>query len=147
VRLFKVLRSRTCLPTVADSGRLGHTTSLTNSRRSKAPRVLEPLLVVGRLLPALVGLAGADQVHVGAKVFPVLARLVAGAVGAQAEVLGHQLFGGTAGLVDEVPTLEPGFPTLGIEFRNAPEALPVGQRPGRYRGWKASVVAGRRFHG
>src|SRR5215831_1323029 len=48
--------------------------------------VLEPLPVLRRLLPPLVGGAGADQVHVGAQVLLVLAGPVAGAVGTEAEV-------------------------------------------------------------
>src|SRR5438046_520706 len=56
--------------------------------------ILEPLLVLRRLLPAFVGLAGADQVHVGAEVLAVFAGLIAGAVGAEAEVVGRQLVEG-----------------------------------------------------
>src|SRR5437868_2872360 len=44
------------------------------------PGIFEPLLVVGRLLPPLVGRAGADQVHVGPEVFAARAGPVAGAV-------------------------------------------------------------------
>src|SRR5262245_13489036 len=54
-------------------------------------RVLEPLQVVGRLLPPLVGRSGADQFHVGPQVLAVLPGPVAGAVGAKAEILGREL--------------------------------------------------------
>ena len=54
---------------------------------------LQPLLIPRRLLPAFVGLAGADQVDVGAEVFAVWSSPVAGAVRPQSEVLGRELFG------------------------------------------------------
>src|SRR5262245_16934049 len=55
------------------------------------PGVPEPLLVLGRLLPALVGGSRADQVHVGAEVAAILARAFAGTIGAEAVVLRRQL--------------------------------------------------------
>src|SRR5262249_16764516 len=78
------------------------------------PRVPEPLVICGRLLPALVGRAGADQVHVGAEVLAVLARAVAGAVGTQAEVLGRQLLRCIAQLREQVAALILDAPLDGV---------------------------------
>src|SRR5262245_29197347 len=55
--------------------------------------LLQPLLVVRSLLPALVGRTGADQVHVGPQVLLVLPGPIPGTVGPQAEVLGSLLSG------------------------------------------------------
>src|SRR5262245_11717169 len=63
------------------------------------------MLVVGRLLPALVGRAGADQVHVGPEVLAVLAGAVAGAVGTEAEILRRELLGGRLQLREKVAPL------------------------------------------
>src|SRR5262245_5839093 len=46
-------------------------------------RVLEPLLILRRLLPALIRRAGADQVDIRAEVLAVLAGLETGAVGTE----------------------------------------------------------------
>src|SRR5262249_49196191 len=51
------------------------------------PRVLEPLLVLRRLLPALVGGAGADQVQVGPEVTALLAGSLTGAAGSEAKIV------------------------------------------------------------
>src|SRR5262249_36299818 len=82
--------------------------------------VLEPLLVFGGLLPALVGLTGADQLHVGAEVPAVLA----GAVGAQAEVLGGQLVEGSVSPGEQVAPAKSHVPFLRIGLRGSPELLP-----------------------
>src|SRR5688500_4133811 len=59
-------------------------------RGFELPRVVQPLLILGRLLPAFVGRAGTDQVHIGADVLAVRAGAVAGTVGTEAEVLGGE---------------------------------------------------------
>src|SRR5262249_17107874 len=90
-------------------------------------RVLEPLLVVGGLLPPLVGGAGADQVHVRAQVLTVLPGAVAGAVGPQTEVLGCEFFRGHPRPRDEVAALKSdlAFHRTGVLL--APEPVPVGK--------------------
>jgi len=71
------------------SSRLGLTGRLSSTFSLQLARLHEPLLICRGLLPPLVGRTGADQVHVGAEVLAVLAGLVAGAVGAEAEVVGR----------------------------------------------------------
>src|SRR5262249_14887525 len=84
-------------------------------------------LVLGRLLPALVSRAGADQVDVGAEVLTVLAGAVAGAVGAEAEVLGRELVEFGVGSGKEVSSLksEATFPRIGL--LGPPQLLPFFQ--------------------
>ena len=55
--------------------------------RDDLPRFLEPLLILRRLLPAFVGRAGADQVHVGAEVLAVLSLRLAGTALGEAEIV------------------------------------------------------------
>src|SRR5262249_23660793 len=93
-------------------------------------RVLEPLLIFRRRLPALVGGAGAVQVHVGAEVLAVLARLVASAVGAEAEVLGRQLIGGGCIPLVEIATGVMNRALNHVRRISAPEPFPAGQRAG-----------------
>src|SRR5262249_41103835 len=91
------------------------------------PGVLEPLLIVRRLLPLLVGRAGADQVHVGAEVFAVRAGAVAGAVRPEAEVLGRERLRGLVKPSKEVAALETDRFLDGSGLRRVPELLPAGE--------------------
>src|SRR5262245_45404384 len=68
--------------------------------------LLEPLLVLGRFLPAFVRRAGPDQVHIGAEILAVLAGAVAGAVLEEAEILGGKFLGGSVRSSDQVAPLE-----------------------------------------
>src|SRR5262249_36510922 len=98
---------------------------------------LEPLLILGGLLPALVGRAGADQIDVGADVLAVLAGPVAGAVGAQAEVVGGDRFRRRSNLGWEVAALKTYLAGDRTGFAGSPELLPLGkalERPGVRQG-------------
>src|SRR5262245_10539352 len=89
--------------------------------------VLEPLLILRRLLPPLVGRAGADQVHVGTEVLLVLPGAVAGAVGAQAEVVRRQLLRGSVRPGEDIAAPVPNLsaPAPGVVL--LPEPVPLGQ--------------------
>src|SRR5262245_125452 len=89
-------------------------------------RLLEPFLVLGRLLPSLVGRPRADQVHVGAKIFAVLAGAVAGAVGAKAEVVRGDPVRRRGQFGDEIAPLISHFPFARVRIGGAPELLPLG---------------------
>jgi hypothetical protein len=91
------------------------------------PGVLEPLLILRVLLPALIGRAGADQLHVGAEVPPVLAGAVAGAVGAQAEVLRGEALGGGSRPRDEVAALKTDLAFYRAGVFVAPKPVPIGE--------------------
>src|SRR6516165_9868224 len=86
--------------------------------------ILEPLLVLGRLLPALVGRAGADQVDVGAKVFSVLASAIAGTVRVETEVVGGQLLRRHLQLGEQVAALVADAPLHRVAVRRLPMSLP-----------------------
>src|SRR5881392_2922810 len=83
-----------------DGGRTRVPSSLPSSR------LLQPVLIFGALLPALVGLAGADQLDVGAEVAAFRAGAVARALGVQAEVRGIHLVGGSARPGQQVAALK-----------------------------------------
>jgi len=67
------------------------------------PRILKPLLVLRRLLPAFVGRARGRPGPRRRRVLAVLAGFVAGAVGAEAEVLGMSFSGASLNLERRSP--------------------------------------------
>src|SRR5262249_22820898 len=95
-------------------------------------RVLEPLLVFRRLHPALVRLAGADQIHVGAQILAVLARLVARAVWPETEVSGCKLLRCVDRPVEEVSALKTNGPFDRTRVALLPEPIPVGESIPRF---------------
>src|SRR5262249_50274111 len=89
---------------------------------------LEPLLVRRCLLPALVGFARTDPVHVGTQVAAAGALALAGAVCVQPEVLGGELRRVGDGRGKEVASLIAGAALQRIGLVDSPELLPVRQR-------------------
>jgi hypothetical protein len=106
--------------------------------------VLEPLLIRRRFLPALVGRAGADQVHVGAEVAAVFARAFAGVVGVEAEVLGRDWFRRIAQLGKDRAALIPTAAFQGVGISLSPKPLPSGQAPVLPRWLKPKTLKGSR---
>src|SRR4029453_12033539 len=68
--------------------------------------ILEPVLISRHFLPALVCRPRTDKVHVGAEVLAVRAGAVAGAVGAEAEVVGSEFFRAGLSPLKEVSALK-----------------------------------------
>src|SRR5262245_51188048 len=95
--------------------------------------LLEPLLVLGCCLPALVGRAGADQVHVGAEVLAIRAGAIAGAVRAEAEVLGSDLVERRLRFGNEIAPLIANAAFHRFSFWAAPEFPPGGKVGGTMR--------------
>src|SRR5262249_51184794 len=95
-------------------------------RLGKLPlsRIGEPLLIIGRRLPALVRRAGADQVHIGAEVSAVRTGAVAWAVGTEAIVVGGHVFEISSDLRGEIAVREPDPRLDAVGFRRTPQALP-----------------------
>src|SRR5262249_51158622 len=97
---------------------------------------LQPLLICRRLLPAFVGRAGADQVHVGAQVLLVLAGAITGAAFGKAEIVRSDRFGITLKEPLRVAAEENGaLQRAGILA--SPVLVPLGQvldEAGRQRG-------------
>src|SRR5262249_21696778 len=89
------------------------------------PGVPEPLLVLGRSLPALVGGARSDQVHVGAEVAAAGTGAFARTVGMQPEVLGPDLLRNAGHLEQQAPALIPGPACPRIRAGGCPEVLPI----------------------
>src|SRR5262249_7878539 len=90
-------------------------------------RVLEPLLVVGGLLPPLVGGAGAGPVPLRAPALTALPGGLAGAAGPQTEVPGCEFSRAPPRPRDEVAALKSdlAFHRTGVLL--APEPVPVGK--------------------
>src|SRR5262245_45686197 len=86
--------------------------------------LLEPLLILRGLLPALVCRAGANQVHVGAEVLAVGAGTVAGAVSAEAEVFGGERRTTLCKSTDQISTLIANIALDRPRFRRVPELSP-----------------------
>src|SRR5262245_17493078 len=87
--------------------------------------VLEPLLIVSRLLPPLVSLAGANEVDFSAQVLAVLSGAIAGTVGAEAEILGRELLRRIHLLGEKIASLITDAAFLGIGGPRPPEPFPI----------------------
>jgi hypothetical protein len=92
------------------------------------PCVLEPLLVLWSLLPALIRRARPDQIDIGAEVAAALARSFAGTSAVEMEINWLEVAGRQDSLGRDIPLIADASLQL-IGVAPCPEAVPVGRAP------------------